>query len=317
MKDQSKLLSFYAKYQDQYVQMMRQLPLYGPSKPPDIKIDLTDFSKTNFGYSSVTAQQIADYLMGQLWDVPLTDIPSLSKTESFIIHNENGTDDSTGYRITADMTKKIVNSGVNVQYNLSLSFSLVDKDGNITETKTLQIGTAIVDKTLSGQPQQVAVLNNLFADATQYFENNTDVVISANVPPALPIIPMHAGFTVGDLVKVWSQQSALPTSGKQIFAAGLTGPTTYAWPDVLTKDPSDLSSDEQKTKDAAASFRGEVNAQMQLFLENARSMKDKLSDLTSRTNTLISQTKDAMQNQSQLLQSITESLEGLISAIFR
>lgn len=68
---------------------------------------------------------------------------------------------------------------------------------------------------------------------------------------------------------------------------------------------------------ARAGLRGEVNGRLQLYIENARSLKQQVQDMGKPIDNLVNQTQEAIQNQTQLLTAITESLKGLIAAIFR
>ncbi len=74
------------------------------------------------------------------------------------------------------------------------------------------------------------------------------------------------------------------------------------------------SADEDK---ARMQLRGEANGKLQLMIENARSLKQQVQDTGKPIENLINQTQEAIQNQSQLLSALTESMKGLIAAIFR
>ncbi len=74
--------------------------------------------------------------------------------------------------------------------------------------------------------------------------------------------------------------------------------------------------DDDKNK-ARSGNRGEINGKLQLCIENARSLRQQVQDRLQPIQDILSQTREAIQSQSNLLSSITDSLKGLIAAIFR
>lgn len=97
-------------------------------------------------------------------------------------------------------------------------------------------------------------------------------------------------------------------------------PTTLInvqWLHTYVTPAGSTDQNEQRRGDAESKARGEINARNQQYIENIRSLRDVVQNAAKQVESNLSQTKESISQQSDLLTSILESLKNLISAIFR
>ncbi len=87
------------------------------------------------------------------------------------------------------------------------------------------------------------------------------------------------------------------------------------WPLDMTGLSDSVKKDRTELNSNVAKSRAEINTRNQTFLENARSQRQILRDQSKVVDDNLSQTREALNQQANLLNSIAESLRGLISAI--
>ncbi len=206
---------------------------------------------------------------------------------------------------------------------------------------------------LHGEEYNEYLLSALMTKLTEDWNfKTTDPFWSANAYAGAYVLndnPIDAALlTFADLKELWGpngdtfegiysdyEAAGSPSSaaGKREFAHRLfllnhygtclwgpwDSPKPGAWPNVI-ESFEDLYSNQDK-RDAARSasqgFRGELNAQLQLFIQNTDARKQAVRDLSEGSEAVINQIRESIQAQSQLLRAITESLRSLLSAIFR
>ena len=87
------------------------------------------------------------------------------------------------------------------------------------------------------------------------------------------------------------------------------------WPLDMTGLSDSVKKDRTELNSNVAKSRAEINTRNQTYLENARSQRQILRDQSKVVDDNLSQTREALNQQANLLNSIAESLRGLISAI--
>jgi len=90
-----------------------------------------------------------------------------------------------------------------------------------------------------------------------------------------------------------------------------------AYPNPRNDFGTDRITGATKANTAAQTARGEVNAKLQQYMENIRSKRTVLSNQAQTLQTNLSQTQQAVTQQSDLLTSILESMKSIIQSIFR
>jgi len=305
MKTQSQMLSFYAKWQKEYVNMMRKLPMYGPEIMARIIANSTDFGDTKLGYGGTTVRDVLESLVRDIKSEEPQ--PPLFTTRLAIFNHGQDymvTEHPTlnPYIVRFELSEQLdASQNPTGQYRFSI---FVNTDpltaGTYADTPILQVDLA-ANPALTGQARERDLCERLLALCTQQWNAGT---FDPSNTALLDIKVKWGTATVSDALMKNDPIYSL------IWGPWNT-PAPGAWPDAFSYGASD------EDKKTATSFRSELNSRLQLYLENARSLKERIADTSKRTESLESQIKESMQSQSNLLSSMTESLRGLLSAIFR
>jgi len=208
-----------------------------------------------------------------------------------------------------------------------------------------------VPSSLKGQEYNEYLLSALMERLTNDWQfKTTDPVWSTSYPAGGYVFgPGDVAFlTFADLKELWGPDgdtfagiyndyeaagSPGSTAGKRPFAHRLfllnhygtyfwgpwDTPKPGAWPDIIESFEDQYSNEDKRNtaRSASQAFRGELNAQLQLFIQNADARKQVVRDTSEATEAVVNQIRESIQAQSQLLRAITESLRSLLSAIFR
>lgn len=167
------------------------------------------------------------------------------------------------------------------------------------DTSTLLASHTVVGSTVvstfplvSFSPTAVAIIGgNQVAVAPA----STPEELAANIANAFYTLYQQNGAFFNNLYTPWRLQQPWP-----LDMTGLS--------DSVKKDRTELNSNVAKS-------RAEINTRNQTFLENARSQRQILRDQSKVVDDNLSQTREALNQQANLLNSIAESLRGLIGAI--
>lgn len=330
MAAQSKLSTFYAEWQDRYTRMMAHTPIYGPESDPLIHAKEEDFGQTSLGYGNIVVRDILSSLMEKM-----KALSGSSETVSYIMpvsvydaanqtFSEFGGSTSLGvYQFNLTRTK----SGNVATYVLDLKVTLFGEQPRRATFLTGQSSGAVP----VGTKEEEKVMDQILSQMTTAWKNTQAV----NNPDRFNTSTNSTELELRQAVKyIWTRQitaKALYTElpATSMYYIGFQGPARppfvstgtgpLAWPEMfkdLPADEGDKTTNKDK-KTSAASYRSELNSKLQIFLETARSWKTRASDASKRLDTLIAQVKESIQSQSTFLSAITESLRGLISAIYR
>jgi len=337
---QSQLLKLYADWQKEYTDMMSQTPIYGPLANYKILADNDDFGNTKLGYADVTVRQMYDYLLKQL------------EAKNFNASGTRHVKFEHGEHIDGQYDESEPAEGSNVIFHLTENKTMPDGPSTYTATVDLlsynigpdewysETGGSLItatqdDTTAPSDGRSSYLLNNLMRGLSENWEEKTtgpdrnDIVASMYIPEA----GGDEVITYEYLREMWgphsegvdpdasTSSSLLWTSYvKSFFWGPWNAPTPGAWPETIGSWEDQGYSDEDKIaakRGASQGFRGELNAQLQLFIQNVDARKRRVRDMSEGTESIITQIRESIQAQSNLLSAITESLKSLISAIFR
>jgi len=200
---------------------------------------------------------------------------------------------------------------------------------------------------LEGQELNSYIVNTLMKSLTEDWKDKTtnspdEVIATRTVDLGIGMYDIDFTLTYGDLKELWGPTYTTMTAEdvgnpidpgfserlgnliKQVeYGSYLWGPWKLpkpgAWPETMASFESQYSDEDKIEKYRAASqaFRGELNAQLQLFIQNTDARKQQVRDMSEGTEAVINQIRESIQAQSSLLTAITESLRSLLSAIFR
>ena len=98
--------------------------------------------------------------------------------------------------------------------------------------------------------------------------------------------------------------------------SGLWGPWTSAWPQTVSYPTSYSKGSLQTVEANAQTYRGEVNAQLQLYLQSTQARQSTIETSMKNMQNLVSQTTQAATNQMNLLDSIIQTMTSILSALF-
>jgi hypothetical protein len=121
----------------------------------------------------------------------------------------------------------------------------------------------------------------------------------------------------------WGPQISFTTSSLNTFTnTGIWGPWNFtstgagAWPETIPYPSSFSKTSLQNVRAQTNTFVGEVNAQLQQYIQTAEARKTNINNSFSAMQNLISQTTQAVSNQTNLLDAIMQNLNSLLTTLF-
>lgn len=110
------------------------------------------------------------------------------------------------------------------------------------------------------------------------------------------------------------------TSTDSNVGTGFWGPWNApgigAWPETVPYPSKFSKSSLQNIRSQASSYIGEINAQLQQYVQSTQARKENIDNAMKVMQNLLSQTLQATSNQINLLDAIMQSLKSILSAIF-
>ena len=115
----------------------------------------------------------------------------------------------------------------------------------------------------------------------------------------------------------WSNGTSF-TSQKLTLSqsSGLWGPWESAWPQTVVYPSGYEKASIQSIESSAQTYRGEVNAQLQLYLQSTQARQSTVETAMKNMQNLVSQTTQAVTNMTNLLDSIIQTMTSILSALF-
>lgn len=285
---QSNNLVFLGKWQEEYTKMMTKVPIYVGTPSQTVKVDLTTPSKFTLGYNDISIQDVADYVAttGQT-----------AKIELLSSFTSAGSADNTSVYATITPTDITFELIARAPAFLAFAGGAFYSSGPITFP---------VSSSGTTSSQIAASIAKTFTDSFSID------LYSLGAPPYSSIIGglVAAPFTISKFM------NTNPLLGTSIAPAAIQGvPWRLATPN--TADFSSLTQDEKDENSNVAKTRAEINTRNQQYIENLRSRRDTIRDQASVVENNLSTTKEAISQQAALLNSIIESLKGIIAAIYK
>jgi len=341
MRTQSALLKTYADWQKEYTDMMAQTPIYGPANSPGILANTEDFGQTKLGYANINVRQMAEYLLDELQsgsspsvDFEHVDSDMLFDAESPLVNS----------MIKFVLTKQNIDS-TNATYSFRIVLNPNDLQYNDEDDKLVHLWWPLHDvETTLFTATWEASYTDTSADANATLISNlmhrlTDAYNSASGTAFVmheiydDNDPITFNVSYSTLKDLWSSNFTLDENTSpwdRAFATYFWGPWTSpkpgAWPETIVSyedsgeynpNNEDDKKEMEDKRSSSSSYRAELNAQLQLYIQNLDARKTQIRDTSKITDNLINSTREAIQAQSNLLTAITESLRSLLSAIFR
>jgi hypothetical protein len=329
---QANTLYFYGKWQQEYTKMLTRVPVYTANPTESMQVDVNDLTKFTFGYAGISVSDIAGHMASKVavllagegaftirTPVTRVSIPWTASGNSYPT-TPASFDVQISYKFTPSFDTTTQKAVITVDTGLEISNSA----GNNPENgpKQLTTRTLYSDPTgISSQAGQASTLQPYYAQLVSqaitnnsysynYFDPNAtpggikDFNLTASYNPTSKKMELRLDYQRFDTVMY---------NGTATIDAGLSIPWRYKDPNPGTG----LNSDQLQANSNAAGKRGEINSQLQQYIENIRSKRQVIQDTAKQMETNLSGSKEAISQQSDLLTSIIESMKGLISAIFR
>lgn len=207
-------------------------------------------------------------------------------------------------------------------------------------------GLALDDSILNQLMQQMTTSWNTTDDSKVIFDGKYYLCNDQGSPVLVPI----GTIKMQDIKSFWSTDIPLPlqdfepVSGKEdltdsdnqqdfkkallyTLATGMWGPwepsetgdTPGAWPETLESFDDQGYDDDETTaaRNAASSYRAELNAQLQISLTSIQARKGQIENTQKNTQSVIDQTNQSIQDQANLCETLMQDLKDLITAIFQ
>ena len=124
---------------------------------------------------------------------------------------------------------------------------------------------------------------------------------------------------------VWStaqrgRNCTISVSWVDTTVTGLWGPWQSegvgAWPETVPYPSNFSKASLQAIRQAASSYRGEVNAQLQQYIQNAQAKKADIDTQLKAVQNVVTQTTQATTNQVNMLESIVQTMKSILMSIF-
>ena len=311
--EQANNLIFLGNYQNAYTQMLTNVPIYAGSQsdtwtlpnssdPTDVQplTSTSQLSSFTFGYDNISVQDIAQYMAN--------------------IDPETASPASTQFVVWSNpVTSSQNNSLAGGQIGLAFQYVPTSVDSN-------------------GNPQDFQLVVSVVTNYEFIGPNGANTSTNTGVPPSVPSYAapyviqgasLVGSATASANVTTGMTYSQTVTTIENLFLqaynssqaqsvlsqyASLGNAPAIPWEADANVAPSSDSSD--TAAQTSAQLQGQINTRNQEFVENARSYRTTIQNTAQAMQSNLSQTQQAISQQSDLLTSMLTTLNSLISAIF-
>jgi hypothetical protein len=321
---QAQNVNFYTNWQQQLTNEMSGVPTYVGGESSAVHVDTNDLNKFTIGYDNISIANIAQWWANQIatgsatpFIIGALDTNFTSGTGSTITFNPPSGGNPGNITITGLAVSNPSGLAPGT-YSLSLTppaTNTAQQNAQYFENQFLSWwnGTASVTQTTFNFPFGYNV--------TQVNTSLPSILSNILTSPYGNPNSSLTGLATGLLNNTLSTQALIsagiftPTNASNDPNAALEvlKPYTYVSPSnvTATTDPRyNLSSSNAKS-------RAEINSRDQQFIENIRSNRQTVQNITQTMQTNLNQSQQELSQQTDLITSITTSLQGLISSIFR
>lgn len=312
-------IAVHGKWQKEYTDMLTRVPNYvGGEDSTNHAIDVNaanpDWSQFTIGYDGISVQDIAEWWAQKRIDgsgatFSLSSIQTMGLSQA-----QNGTTLIKNYW-TLDFTPtslqvnfQSVGTGANPFFNGPFTYAVY----NIPTGANFDASVANVENAFKTYWNDLGLYFGTLQFQEQFF-----------VQPYLNSLPSATTFstTSTDLLEqakliqsqIFTQSTTVPTAANRANLFALLKPYTYSAPSSVTQATDPL----RNLSDSNAKSRAEINSRDQQYIENIRSKRQVVQDIQSALQSNLDQSRQTLSQQTDLLNSIIDSLKGLLSSIFR
>ncbi len=310
---ESRNLIFYGNWQQEYTKMMARVPTYvgqpdSTVKAPPVVNTSTDFTQFTFGYDKISVEDIANWWANS----------SLTKSTQPFIMNSQATNSLNEPLFTLTYTPQ---NGANPgTISWSYDFAVAGISNPVTGSATIPFQAPI--ETFTANPAQsqrdqaqtayVTAFEQAFVHAWNDGPISLQSALSAVNGGNLTAINAVTTATTTTAVQPRSTPDNSANSSLELVQGfGYVAPTT------AYNDAGGNITPLGKLSDDNAKARGEKNAQLQQVLDNVRARRKTVQNLAQSLQSNLDQSRTTITNQSDLLNSILQTITDLVHAIYR
>ena len=314
----------YTKWQAEYSKLTSKIPMYTQSPSYFPLRNLSDLSQSYVGaYGNVTMTEVVQALLKQVQDAN-------GAKKIYTITFTGPVDDNSSGGIQHYTETYLLN---NMGDAISLSCDIKLQSPASSPSGVSNLFLVSVNKTddgftmnLNDAEERNNIASALLRKATADVNNMT------LHPPDSVFATWSAGTPSTSFNILWGSPSDTGETGifslRRIFKEPIWG---AAWgmapvpwnPKTVGKVeyPTNPTTDQKTTVDQAnkekAQNRGELNSQLQLYIDTAKSRSQVIQNQSKPIENLINQCRESIQAQMNLCNSIMDTMKGIISAVFR
>ena len=302
---ESRNLIFYGTYQQEYTKMMARVPTYvgQPDQTVHVPSTLTtdNLDTFTFGYNNLSVADIATWWASNSVN---------GGTQSFVM-SSYGKDLTSNPLITITYTPQIGNIPGSIVWN-----SLTGGSGSVNIPLQPAVSTFTATPAQSqaalAQTSYATSFENAFISAWSSGLQTSLANINSQNLAALNSIDPNAGQSTTAIQPLSVADTTSTNSGMRIGWG-----YSYVVPSTAHSDANGNTTVAGKLSDDNAKIRAEVNAHLQAVLDNIRARRKVIQNLGSTLQSNLDQTRQTVTDQSDLLNSILQSITDLNKAIFR
>lgn len=307
---QSKNLIFYGFWQQEYTKMMARVPTYVGDPDMGVKVDLTTLEKFTFGYNKLSVADIAEW-----WAANSLDGTGQTFTMTGLAKDLLGNP-----LLTIDYTPQVGTTPGSISWTTRSTLLPLPDTTTVNvplqaDLSTFTENSAQSKRSLAQDAYETAFKTafvsawngGLSAAVTGVNEANLSAINSISATP----IPPSSGLTPADM-----QPRSKPDTN---LYSSMEIPWGFSYV-VGASAHSDINGNVTpagKLSDDNAKARGEINAKLQAFIDSIRARRKTVQTTAQRLQTDLDQSRQTVTKQSDILNSILQSITDLVKGIFR
>lgn len=300
---QSRNLVFYGFWQQEYTKMMARVPTYVGDPDMGVKVNLTTLENFTFGYNKLSVADIAEW-----WAANSLDGSGQPFTMTGLAKDFFGNP-----LLTINYTPQVGATPGSISWTNRISGGPVTTTVNVplqNDISTFQENSAQSKRSLAQEAYATAFKTAFVSAWNGGLSANVTSVNPANLGSINSVDP-NVGRATTDI-----QPRSKPDTN-DYSSMEIPWGFSYVVPSQFHSTPNGDPSIAGKLSDDNAKARGEINAKLQAFIDNIRSRRKTVQTTAQRLQSDLDQSRQTVTKQSDILNSILQSITDLVKGIFR
>jgi hypothetical protein len=213
-------------------------------------------------------------------------------------------------------------------YTFTMRAADPDVSGNFTDTYIdLLSETSSPSAVLTGQEKINSLIDSLISKMTDDWNSSSFVSPTFNMwvnnyrrdddgDLYIESSSLLQDIPSTNLKTYWSGKNELLSIATTGFWGPWNDPGAGAWPETVPYPTDFEKASIQAIRSQANTYVGEINAQLQQYIQTAQARKSNIDNAMKTMQNLLSQTMQATTNQANLLDAILQSLKSILTSIF-